>query len=108
MTRTIPPIYLCHDYRDGEDDPVVLTAELPEDTEIRNGTNWYALKTTEPETTSASPVEWLQADGQPLKATFIVRTADGGYAKVRFSEYDRKNGKINLRYVYTSDTHLGH
>ena len=100
--------FRVHDYRDGEDDPVVLTAELPEDTEIRNGTNWYALKTTEPETTSASPVEWLQADGQPLKATFIVRTADGGYAKVRFSEYDRKNGKINLRYVYTSDTHLGH
>lgn len=100
--------FKVYDYRGGEDNPTVHTAVLPEDSGIRSGTNWYALRTAEPETTSASPVEWLQADGQPVKATFIVRTADGGYAKVRFSEYDRKNGKINLRYVYTSDSHLGH
>ena len=100
--------FKVYDYRGGEDNPTVHTAVLPEDSGIRSGTNWYALRTAEPETTSASPVEWLKTDGQPVKATFIVRTADGGYAKVRFSEYDRKNGKINLRYVYTSDSHLGH
>ena len=100
--------FKVYDYRGGEDNPTVHTAVLPEDSGISSGTNWYALRTAEPETTSASPVEWLKTDGQPVKATFIVRTADGGYAKVRFSEYDRKNGKINLRYVYTSDSHLGH
>lgn len=100
--------FKVYDYRDGEDNPRVFVAQLPEDSEIRSGQNWFVLRTTDLETTSASPVEWLKPDGQPVNASFIVRTADGGYAKLKFSDYDRKNGKINLRYVYTSDTHLGH
>ena len=100
--------FRVYDYRSGEDDPAVLEAELPEDTEIGNGQNWFALRTAALRTTSASPVKWLDDDGQPANASFIVRTADGGYAKVKFSDYDRVNGKIKLRYVYTSDTHLGH
>ena len=100
--------FKVYDYRGGEDAPVVLTAELPEDTRIRSGQNWYVLRTASPQTVSASPVAWLGADGKPTNASFIVRTADGGYAKIRFSDYDRENGKITLRYVYSSDSHLGH
>ena len=100
--------FRVYDYRGGQDSPVVLTAELPADTQIRDGQNWFVLRTAAPETTSASPVEWLDADGRPLNSSFILKTADGGYAKLKFSDYDREKGTIKLRYVYASDNNLGH
>lgn len=96
-----------YDYRDGSGTPTVYVAELPEERSIKNGQNWFALRTAELQTTSASPVAWLGTDGTPVSGSFIVKTADGGYAKLKFSDYDREKGTIKLRYVYASDSNLG-
>lgn len=106
-TGSLTSFKVC-DYSDGEADPKVWTASIGQDAVIAEGQNWYPLRTVPLKTTSASNVKWLDALGSPLKASFIVKTAGGGYAKVRFSDYDRTNGKIKIEYVYSSDSHIGH
>jgi hypothetical protein len=50
---------------------------------------------------SCSPVGWLAESGAPSTSPLIFRTAKGSYAKVKFSDYDRKAGTIKIRYVYS-------
>lgn len=58
----------------------------------------------EVKTTSFSPVEWLSTTNrQPVAAPLVLRTSKGKYAKLRFSDYDRENGTIKLKYTYAPD-----
>lgn len=100
--------FKVYDYRNGEKNPTIWTAQVGPDATIEKGQNWYPLRTVSLKTTSASSVKWLDTAGQPVNASFIVKTPKGGYAKVKFSGYDREKGTIKIKYVYASDSHIGH
>ena len=53
-----------------------------------------------------SVAQWLGITGQPAAAPLVLRTADGKYAKLRFSDYDREEGTIKLKYVYAPNGSL--
>ena len=89
-----------YDYRSGST-PVVHTYDLPEPVDLSGGDNVFSLSTVPPAKTSYSPVEWLNKQSrQPVAAPLVVRTADGKFAKVRLSDYDRTAGTIRIKFVY--------
>lgn len=70
------------------------------------GANVYGLATTPVTYFSASRVEWLTKDKNPVSSPLVVRTAKGKYAKIRIT---RKDNEISFKYVYAPDgsVHLG-
>ena len=96
--------FSVYDYRDDPASPRIYTCESINHTVLKEGRNMFNIPTVEPDQCSYTPVRWLNAvTGQPVAAPFVFRTADGKYAKVRFSEYDRENGTIRMKYVYAGD-----
>ena len=96
--------FSVYDFRENPDDPAVYTCEGIDSTPLAEGKNVFNIPTVEPDRCSYSPVQWINTlTGQPVAAPFVFRTADGKYAKVRFSDYDRENGTIRIRYVYAAD-----
>lgn len=89
-----------YDYRQSQKTPTVYKCEGIDGKTIEMGENLFGIATVEPKKTSYSPVRWLGNSGQPLSSSFIIRTADGKYAKIRFSDYDRSEGTIKIKYVY--------
>lgn len=88
-----------YDYRKDAEHPEIHTQHFG-GIEIPEGKSVYRIPTTEAEKCSCSPVEWLSQNGKPVAAPFVIKTAKGKYAKVRFGEYDRKSGTLTIRYVY--------
>ena len=74
--------------------------------EIKSGENMFSIETVAAKTTSYSKVKWLNSSGQPAAAPLVLRTADGKYVKMRFSDYNRQDGTIKLKYVYAPDGSL--
>lgn len=70
------------------------------------GVNLYGLATTPLVTFSASRVDWLTRDKEPVTSPLVVRTAKGKYAKIRIT---KKGDEISFKYVYAPDgsVHLG-
>lgn len=96
--------FSVYDFRENPDAPAVYTCEGIDSTPLAEGKNVFNIPTVEPDRCSYSPVQWINTlTGQPVAAPFVFRTADGKYAKVRFSDYDRENGTIRIRYVYAAD-----
>ncbi len=91
------------DYRTDRRHPAVFSCSGIEGSEIAAGDNLYSICTVAPKTCSYSPVEWLNASGQPVAAPLVIRSAKGKYAKLRLSDYDREKGCIKLKYVYSPD-----
>ena len=89
-----------YDYRQDPNNPIVYKHTDINGVKIEKGTNIFNIPTVEPPATSFSPIEWLNKSKQPIASPYVFRTADGKYAKVRFSEYDRENGTIKIKYVY--------
>ena len=75
-------------------------ATLPANTTLSQGKNIFAIATTEIKTTSASPIEWLDNNQEPIKQPIVFKTANGNYAKVLFRSYDKTTGKITMKYLY--------
>lgn len=98
--------FSVYDYRADRAHPKVYDCGGIAGKEIQSGNNVFSIETVAAKTTSYSPVQWLGASGQPAAAPLVLRTADGKYAKLRFSDYDRDNGTIRLKYVYASDGSL--
>ena len=67
---------------------------------IEKGANIFNIPFGQPDKCSFSTIEWLNKSGKPIASPYVFRTADGKYAKVRFSEYDKENGTIKIKYVY--------
>lgn len=88
------------DFREDPENPKVYTHESIDGQVLENGYNIFNIPSVKPDSCSYSPVPWLNRSGQPIAAPFIVRTADGKYAKIRLSEYDDENGTIRIKYVY--------
>ena len=70
------------------------------------GVNLYGLATTPLVTFSASRVDWLTREKEPVTSPLVVRTAKGKYAKIRIT---KKGDEISFKYVYAPDgsVHLG-
>ena len=98
--------FSVYDYRESQFSPKVYVCEGIAGTEIRDGSNFYSIETVPAKKTSYSPVQWLGITGQPAAAPLVLRTADGKYAKLRFSDYDREGGTIKLKYVYAPNGSL--
>ena len=98
--------FSVYDYRESQLSPKVYVCEGIAGKEIRAGSNFYSIETVPAKRTSYSPVQWLGITGQPAAAPLVLRTADGKYAKLRFSDYDREEGTIKLKYVYAPNGSL--
>lgn len=51
---------------------------------------------------SASPYIWRDKDDKVSGKTYIIRTANGKYAKLRFMNYNAQTGKVNMQYSLQS------
>ena len=89
-----------HDYRKDPNNPVVYKHEEINAVAIEKGANIFNIPFGQPDKCSFSTIEWLNKSGKPIASPYVFRTADGKYAKVRFSEYDKVNGTIKIKYVY--------
>lgn len=88
-----------YDYRKSRTEPLVYRKDLG-DAELKEGANIFSIPSGKIPETSFSPVTWLNKYEKPVAAPLVFKTAKGKYAKVRFSEYDRENGTIRMKYVY--------
>ena len=94
------------DYRGNPSSPKVYECKDIAGKEIKSGNNIFSIETVAAKTTSYSKVQWLGQSGQPAAAPLVLKTADGKYVKLRFSDYNRQDGTIKLKYVYAPDGSL--
>ena len=94
------------DYRENPSSPKVYECNDIAGKEIKSGNNIFSIETVAAKSTSYSKVQWLGQSGQPAAAPLILKTADGKYVKMRFSDYNRQDGTIKLKYVYAPDGSL--
>ena len=94
------------DYRENPSSPKVYECKDIAGKEIKSGNNIFSIETVAAKTTSYSKVQWLGQSGQPAAAPLVLKTADGKYVKMRFSDYNRQDGTIKLKYVYAPDGSL--
>ena len=92
-----------YDFREDPKNPKIYVHKNIDGVKLVTGENIFNIPAVEPDSCSFSPIEWLNKSGQPIAAPFVFKTADGKYAKVRFSEYDRESGSIRIKYVYAPD-----
>lgn len=96
--------FSVYDYRENPASPKIYTCDQTDNTVLKEGRNIFNIPTVEPDRCSYTPVQWLNTlTGQPVAAPLVFRTADGKYAKVRFSEYDRESGTIVMKYAYAAE-----
>ena len=98
--------FSVYDYRENTSSPKVYVCKDIAGKEIKSGENMFSIETVAAKTTSYSKVKWLNSSGQPAAAPLVLRTADGKYVKMRFSDYNRQDGPIKLKYVYAPDGSL--
>ena len=84
------------DYRSGSAVEYCCRDSLPAD--LQDGNNYFAIPLRPRFTVPASPLRYTDAAGNLSDETFLVRTADGQHAKVRFSTPDTQNQTITIRY----------
>lgn len=89
-----------YDYRKDPESPTIYRHMNINGITIEKGDNVFNIPSGEPDKCSFSTIEWLNRSKQPIASPYVFRTAEGKYAKVRFSEYDRENGTIKIKYVY--------
>ena len=97
-----------YDFRKDPINPTVYRHSKIDGQNIEKGSNVFYISSVEYPNTSYSSLEWLDEKGQPVDSPIIFRTADSKYAKVRFGEYDKENGTLNIQYIYSpsGDTNL--
>lgn len=69
---------------------------------LKAGANMFSVATTQAVTTSASSLKWLN-NGTPAESPFVVRLANGKYAKIQFQQYDKTTGRVTIKYLYQPD-----
>ena len=77
--------------------------ELPSPVTLNKGANTFTIATTALQTTSASPVSWLDSFGNALTTPYALRTAGGKYAKFAVTDYDPGAGRVTIKYLYQHD-----
>lgn len=84
------------DYRSGQAVEYPCRDSLPR--VLQDGNNYFAIPLRPRFTLSASPLRYADESGSLNGETFLIRTADGGHAKVRFSTPDTEHQTITIRY----------
>ena len=84
------------DYRSGRPMEYLCRDTLP--VTLTDGYNYFAIPLTPRFTIPASPLRYDDAAGNLSGDTYLVRTADGRHAKVRFTTPDAVNQTITIRY----------
>lgn len=92
--------FSVYDFRADYENPTVYTCADVAGKVLEKGDNLFNVPTVEPSSTSYSPLKWLNSFGKPYPVSFVFKTAQGKYAKAKFSDYDREAGTITLKYVY--------
>lgn len=87
------------DYRTGGD-PIEYKCKEADNASLKWGNNLFTISTLPQFITSASRFKWLDSSLTPSGKTFLVRTANGKYAKLHFVGYDSQTGKTTLHYFY--------
>lgn len=90
--------FWVYDYREDRNNPKIYSCTEGVGRTLHKGSNYFSLMRYL--WTSRSPVVWL-FNQQPVAAPLVFKTADGKYAKVRFSDYNREDGTIRVKYVYS-------
>ena len=88
-----------YDYRNNPEKPQIYTVDL-HGAEIAEGTTVYSIPTTKLPECSFSPVPWLDKYNTPISSPYVFRTASGKFVKVRLSDFNPKEGKVRIKYVY--------
>ncbi len=92
------------DYREDSVNPKeYVCGEITGKTPLGNGSNRFSVYISPPETTSASPYRWKSdtaRSGGADTAPFIIRTADGKYAKIQFKTYIPGSPEVEIEYIY--------
>ena len=84
------------DYRSGQPVEYPYRDSLP--ASLVNGYNYFAIPLHPRFTVSASPLRYTDKTGSLTDDTYLIRTAKGHHAKVRFSTPDEQNHTITIRY----------
>jgi hypothetical protein len=84
------------DYRSGRPVEYLCRDTLP--VILADGYNYFAIPLTPRFIIPASPLRYDDAAGNLSGDTYLVRTADGRHAKVRFTTPDAVNQTITIRY----------
>ena len=84
------------DYRGAEPKEFVCRDVLP--ATLADGANYFGIPLVPRYTTSASPLRYTDETGNLSVGTYLIRTADGSHAKVRFSTPDTQAQTITIRY----------
>ena len=71
--------------------------------ELKRGGNLFAIPARYWGNYSSNPVSWQQDATTASSKTFIVRTANGKYAKLRFSNYNPDTHSLTLDYTLQKD-----
>ncbi len=84
------------DYRGTQPREYLWRSKQPAD--ITDGYNYYSIPLAPLFTVPVSSLHYTGADGNLSSDTYLIRTADGQHAKVRFSTPDTQNQTITIRY----------
>lgn len=90
------------DYRDPHQPKEYVCRDIAH-TPLEKGANLFSVATTSLLTTSGSAVSWVDNLWQAAKTPYVVRTANGKYAKVQFTDYDRAKGTVKIKYFHRND-----
>ena len=90
------------DYRQGNT-PVEYVCKEVGDRKLQLGDNLFSIATRPELTVSANSIKWLSHDQINPDCTYVVRTANGKFAKLRFVGHDPKTGKVTIQYLYQPD-----
>lgn len=100
------------DYRGDKDNPTeYICEEITGKTPLRSGSNRFSIYISPPRTTSASPYRWksdIVRSGDEITTPFVIRTADGKYAKIQFKTHIPDSPEVEIEYVYqpSGSTHI--
>lgn len=89
------------DYRKNPNAPTEYYCSDINRTPLKKGENLFGVATTPLKTTSASKSLWRENKESIKRGTFLLKTAKGNYAKLKFVKYDRTTGRATIKYGYS-------
>ena len=70
---------------------------------LPSSNNWFKIPARYWGRWSCHPVRWQSIADTPSPQTFIIRTANGRYAKLKFTNYDATTGRLTFDYTLQND-----
>lgn len=93
--------FKVYDYRKNRENPEIISGRTFTGGPIEDGDNVFRISLFDLIRTTMSRIRWIDGGGNVIDGTLVVRTADGKYAKMKVVSYDRENGRMTIKYVYS-------